>query len=387
MLPGIRPGDPGSHRHIAKGCRTSLNASNRPQSERPATHSSIPYPLWLSQFGPEASVVLSTRCRIARNIADFPFPWRATELQRKECAKLIVDAIHRGSSNLDHAVVLRPEDLDDAAKDRLIEWRYASPKWKEGGSSRLLAIGRSGFLSILAHEEDHLRLQVILPGLQVESAIEAIEKTQHTLAQYLHFAWCKEFGFLTASLANTGTGMRTGALVHLGGLARTGGIDGVLYAAHELGCSVRGLYGEGSLGTGELFQVSNRSSSLKVAGRIAGKIGATVRYMIQAETRARAELFGSAVGKDRLRVAASLAIETVFGRELPPKELLSTVSVLRLAACEGIIGADHCETAAWVSLAGLAAASAEAAHNSRISFEAMRRSAELRQRLRAVSDR
>jgi protein arginine kinase len=363
------------------GCLSAINAAVSQSAGRHA----IPVPAWLRESGPHSAVVVSSRCRGARNLAGVPFPWRAKELQRRESARSIADALQRGASELDHAAIIHGHDLDSSDNDRLIEWRYASPDWIEGGSNRCIAVGATGALSILVHEEDHLRLQDILPGLQVESATRAIESALHTLARYLHFGWCSEFGFVTASLANAGTGMRASVLVHLAGLARTGGLDPVLQAASDLGCTVRGLYGEGSLGTGGLFQVSNRCSDVGDAGTITGKVASTARFMVEAETKARAELFGSELGKERLRLAASEAIETLFRVELPPRELLATVSVLRLAACEGILHADHFETAEWVSLSGQAAATDQSGQSSRIPFEAMRRSAELRKRLRAVA--
>lgn len=344
----------------------------------------LPYPAWLAQIGPSSEVVLSTRCRLARNISGIPFPWRASELQRKETAKAMADAIHRCHSELDHPLLLRERDIERAGSDTLIEWRYASPAWLHGGTHRLAAIGRSGALSILGHEEDHLRIQAILPGLQVESVYETVINSESALARYLHFAWSKDFGFLTASIANAGTGLRISILVHLAGLARFGALHSVLHAAHTLGCTVRGLYGEGSHGTGELFQVSNSWSYRGDADRAISKVASTAQYLVEAELAARRELFEGESGIHSLQRSSNHAMEALFKGEQPPNELLQTVSLLRLAVCAGLIPADLRETADWVSLAGLAAA---APVSNNLPFEAVRRSAELRNKLRTVRNR
>src|SRR5689334_19629064 len=99
------------------------------QNTHPLKHPPIPLPAWLAQPGPDQEVVLSTRCRIARNVAGYPFPWRANELQRKQIAETLLDACQRGGGSLAEARRFKHEALQEEAMDQLIEYRYASPLW------------------------------------------------------------------------------------------------------------------------------------------------------------------------------------------------------------------------------------------------------------------
>ncbi|HXG23642.1 MAG TPA: hypothetical protein VNJ09_03730, partial [Chthonomonadales bacterium] len=217
----------------------------------------IPPPQWLTDAGPECDVVLSTRCRLARNLAGVPFPWRATEGQRKQVAQAVLDAVERCGAELGQAQRVRGDALDTATITQLLEWQYASRAWMESGMHRWLLAWPDRATSLLVNEEDHLRLQAILPGLQVESNLEAVYRTERALASVLSFAHDERIGFLTTSLNNAGTGLRASVLLHLAGLATSSRLSTVLGAAAEVGCSVRGLYGEGTRGTGDLFQISN----------------------------------------------------------------------------------------------------------------------------------
>lgn len=341
-----------------------------------------PRPRWLTESGPNNDVVLSTRCRVARNLADIPFPWRATEGERKQVAETILAAVQRASGDLARARAIPGERLDEEQTARLLEWRYVSRDWARGGPHRWLLIAPDRATSLLVNEEDHVRLQTILPGLQVESVLSRAEQAERALASAISFAWEERMGFLTTSLTNAGTGVRVSALLHLAGLAVSESREAVLEAATEVGCAVRGLYGEGTQGTGELFQVSNTGAYGLDLPQIAARIEAATHYLTEAERRARRERFGSQEGRDALAASCAEALRSLFRQEAAPRRLLPLVSVLRLAVAEGILPGSLAQTAEWVTLAGVEAAQAGSVERVTERFEAVRRSAALRQHLR-----
>src|SRR6187431_2240549 len=121
-------------------------------------------PRWLLEDGPEGDVVLSTRCRLARNLEELPFPWRAPERQRRELAQAALSAVD-GSSLLERSARIPRDGLAEKDLLRLVEMRLASSHWWEAGSLRWLIAAADGVTSLLVNEEDHLRIQAILPGL------------------------------------------------------------------------------------------------------------------------------------------------------------------------------------------------------------------------------
>ncbi len=123
-----------------------------------------------------------------------------------------------------------------------------------------MAVSGDESIAIMVNEEDHLRIQALRSGLQLEEAWEQINKVDDALEQTLDFAFHPRFGYLTACPTNVGTGIRVSVMLHLPALKITGEIEKVFCAAKDLRLAVRGLYGEGTEATGEFYQISNQTT-------------------------------------------------------------------------------------------------------------------------------
>jgi protein arginine kinase len=129
-------------------------------------------------------------------------------------------------------------------------------------------VGASETVSIMVNEEDHLRIQVLRSGLQLEEAWEQISKIDDALESKLDYAFHSRFGYLTACPTNVGTGIRVSVMLHLPALKLTGEIEKVFRAAKDMRLAVRGLYGEGTEATGDFFQISNQTTLGKTEDEI-----------------------------------------------------------------------------------------------------------------------
>ena len=344
-------------------------------------------PLWLREEGPDSDVVLSTRCRIARNLESAPFPWRANELQRKFVSESLRNAAERAGGPLRDAESIAAGQQSPEEINRLVEWRYASRTWAEGGSHRWLVGARDGILSLLINEEDHLRIQAISPGFLVESCTSGAQDIERALSLYVPFARHDRIGYLTSALTNAGTGIRVSVFVHLSALMETGDLEPRLATARELGATVRGLFGEGTSGEGGFFQISNRRAFDLHPQDIVSGVTASARMLVNAEREARRALYGSHSGRLSLAEEVYSSLTEIHRRDPSPTELLTVVSILRMGVAEGLVPASLAATAEWVSLAGLSAAFDSEPRREVERFEAARRSATLRQRLRGILER
>ena len=210
---------------------------------------------WLEQEGTEREIAVSTRARLARNLAAFPFPHRASEAERKRVAQLVREAAKIGDLTL-----LRPcelEKLSESARQTLVAAQRISPRMADGAPGRWALLSNDGSLSVLVNEEDHLRVQTLAPGCEPQRVFERVSAAERLLARGLELAHDDRLGFLTASLANVGTGLRLSVLLHLPALTWLNELDAKMEAVCALGGTVRGLHGEGSLRTGALYQVSH----------------------------------------------------------------------------------------------------------------------------------
>ncbi|MEL7240426.1 MAG: ATP--guanido phosphotransferase, partial [Planctomycetota bacterium] len=214
---------------------------------------------WLRGSGPMSEVVISSRVRLARNVKGFPFLGNAPRSKRRELEKRIREAILDAELSPETLYV----DLDKAnERDRelLVERHLISKQHAAAEGARGVAVGQDENLSIMVNEEDHLRLQVLRSGLQLDEAWEQINAVDDTLEDELEFSFHKRFGYLTACPTNVGTGIRVSVMLHLPALKLTGEIEKVFRAAKDMKLAVRGLYGEGTEATGDFYQISNQTT-------------------------------------------------------------------------------------------------------------------------------
>jgi len=214
---------------------------------------------WLRGSGPMSEIVISSRIRLARNVAGSPFLSRCTRHQRQNLENKIRETIL--SAQIAPQVLY--VDLDAAPEiDRqlLVERHLISKPHAAAEGARGVAIAESETVSIMVNEEDHLRIQVLRSGLQLEEAWEQINKVDDKLEATLDYAFHPRFGYLTACPTNVGTGIRVSVMLHLPALKLTGEIEKVFRAAKDMRLAVRGLYGEGTEATGDFYQISNQTT-------------------------------------------------------------------------------------------------------------------------------
>jgi len=216
---------------------------------------------WLRGSGPHGEIVISSRVRLARNLAGYPFVNRSDRRQRLEVLTRVRQEILNAC----------PEEqlfwidlLDTAELDRmlLVERHLISRQHAATSNDfpRSVVIGAGETFAIMVNEEDHLRLQVLRSGLQLSEAFEQINQLDDALEQHLDFAYGSKWGYLTACPTNVGTGIRVSVMLHLPALKITGEIDKVKRAARDMHLAVRGLFGEGSDALGDLYQISNQTT-------------------------------------------------------------------------------------------------------------------------------
>jgi len=212
---------------------------------------------WLRGTGPDSDVVVSSRVRLARNVAAYPFLSRASEDQRREVFRLLADAI--SAARLDRNILfLDMEELNELDRQVLVERHLISQQHAEGEGCRGVAISPTETRALMINEEDHLRIQVLRSGLELEDLWAEIIEIDDAIGGLVEFAFDEQLGYLTACPTNIGSGLRVSVMLHLPALKLTGEIDKVLRAAKDLRLAVRGSYGEGTEAVGDFYQVSNQ---------------------------------------------------------------------------------------------------------------------------------
>ena len=253
-----------------------------------ASNQPVITPAWISDPVMDDPVILSTRLRLARNLDHYPFPHIASDTVLREVTLAV------GLATQDRRVKsfrsLRSVDISgssDADKAALVDSHLVSLLHVTSGQHRVALIDEKHTVSIMINEEDHIRIQAILPGLMPDTAWQDADRLDDALSQRLPIAYHNVYGYMTASLANAGTGMRVSVMAHLPGLAFLEKLSATWQAARALGTTVRGLYGEGGEQHGDVYQFSNSTSVGQTERQILGRLKSVAMFLESEEESAR----------------------------------------------------------------------------------------------------
>ncbi len=284
--------------------------------------------VWLSGESSDSQVVLSSRVRLARNIANSPFPSRADTDARERVLSFVKNALKK-SPDLSQGTFVNCSQLNDLDRSFLVERHLVSLEFTQLRDFSALLIGKNENLSVMINEEDHLRIQALASGLEIREAFRMADHVDDELAKSLEFAFDPTFGYLTSCPTNTGTGMRASVLIHLPGLALTREIEKVISQISKLGLVVRGFYGEGSDVWGNLFQVSNQTTLGRSEQDLLESLERVTRQIIEYEENARKRLFNEAKDQIEDKIWRAYAI-LKYARTLTSEETLNMLSAIRL---------------------------------------------------------
>lgn len=205
------------------------------------------------------SVVISTRVRLARNIKDFPFPCKLSQVGREKVVEKVKNAITESNSFVANDFsFIKMSELSPAQCVSLVEKRLVSSDFVSEVDGRALLLSSDEAMSIMINEEDHIRIQAVLKGFSLEDTFDFADKFDTLLDENLDFAFDDKLGYLTQCPTNLGTGMRASVMLHLPALEKTQAIARISGNLAKLGLTIRGAYGEGTEPKGALYQLSNQ---------------------------------------------------------------------------------------------------------------------------------
>ena len=290
---------------------------------------------WLKGTGAEADIVISTRIRLARNLATYPFVGRATPRQRAELARLL----HKGAMESNVApglFYIELADIGDIDRGLLVERHLISREHAEAEGPRGVAVGEGEVVSIMTNEEDHLRMQAIFSGLELQKTWYNISQVDDRLGEAFSYAFSPRYGYLTACPTNVGTGMRVSVMLHLPGLVATRHLDRVFNAVSRIDLVVRGLYGEGTQAFGNFYQISNQKTLGKSEQEIIESLAGVIPEVISYERRVRQALLKESRTELEDQVWRAYSILRA-ARTISSEETMHLLSQLRLGVDLGLI--------------------------------------------------
>ena len=290
---------------------------------------------WMRGQGPESDIVMSSRIRLARNLSEFPFIRKCTPKDRLA----IATSVHRAldslplSAKTEYVDVAKLGDLD---RQFLMERQLISHELSESQGARAVILDPNERFSIMVNEEDHLRIQVMQSGLDLESAWQRMDELDNQLESKLTYSYNKRLGYLTACPTNVGTGLRVSVMLHLPALVATKQIDKVFRALNKINVAVRGLFGEGSQFMGDFYQISNQTTLGKNEVGLVAKVREVVPRLIDYERKAREFLISESRQDLHDNVSRALGI-LCTAKKISSEETMHYLSKVRMGVNLGLI--------------------------------------------------
>lgn len=246
---------------------------------------------WMREDGPDSDIVLSSRIRLARNFSDKIFPTIAAKDELFHVLEFFKDEFAtRSFKEYEDFEFVPMQNLTAIEKRILIEKHLISPLLAKHAEASAMVISKNEQVSIMVNEEDHIRMQLYLPGFQLQEALDRAFELDDWLEEKVDYAYDERWGYLSSCPTNAGTGMRASVMMHLPGLVMTRQVNRLIPAINQLGLVVRGIYGEGSEAQGNIFQISNQITMGKTEADIISDLESIVTQLINHERRARRHL-------------------------------------------------------------------------------------------------
>ena len=284
---------------------------------------------------PDQDVIISSRVRLSRNYEDLPFSPKLSA----EYAEEVIDRTAKSVFSSQHGasfMLLRMRDLENDARNRLVEHHLISYDLLKFSGRSAAMVSSAGTVSVMLNEEDHVRFQGLLPGLQLERSAEMALRLDEKVGDDHAYAFDSQWGFLTAYPANTGTGMRACVILHLPALAAAGQMGAVMQSVAKLGLTIRGMYGNGAEAQGQLYQMTNVATLGRSEEDVIRSLAAAAEEIVNHE-RAMRE---NAEKHDMLQLQDTLMRswgETMEARLMSTKEFMKRYSDIRYAASLGYL--------------------------------------------------
>ncbi|NLP36031.1 MAG: protein arginine kinase [Firmicutes bacterium] len=291
---------------------------------------------WMRISGPDGDIVLSSRIRLARNLLDIPFPYLASDSQTETVLQQVKEACEALDEVFGPMTFLRMKDLSLLERQVLVEKHLISPALAKEQRNSAVILRKDEALSIMINEEDHLRIQCLLPGLQLDRALRLAEQCDDLLEEKLDYAFDEQWGYLTVCPTNVGTGLRASVMVHLPALVLTKQINRILSAIAQVGLAVRGIYGEGSEITGNLVQISNQVTLGQTNEEIIRNLFGVTRQIVEQESQARQILLNESRDQIADRVNRSFGILS-YAQLISSQEAMQLLSDVHLGIDLGLI--------------------------------------------------
>jgi len=280
-------------------------------------------------------IVITSRVRLARNIKGYPFPHNMTNEQSKEIENILINIFLKMPFGT--ILIIDVSSLNELEKNILIERHLISKEFSENGTFSKVIIIPEKKLTVMINEEDHLRIQVIYPGLNLKKCWSIANEIDNYIDEKVEYAFSPNFGFLTACPTNIGTGLKASVLINIPSIKFLKKEKSIFNMIEKIGINIRGFYGEGSSPFGSIYQISSSESTGKTEKEIIKEIESVVKLIKKEEMNCIEEIKKN----ETLKTKIYKMMEEICGEK--NSNASESYSIISLAFNLGILKIDNKE--------------------------------------------
>lgn len=292
---------------------------------------------WYEDIESDNSPIISSRIRLARNLKKYPFSVTINEEESEKMIKDIVSSIKNDYMSIGTQFeYVDLNKIDDVKKAAMVEKHEISPELLKYKRPRGVLVKSDESVEIMINEEDHIRIQAINAGKNIDKAWDMADKIDDIIEESVDYAFDKKFGYLTSCPSNTGTGLRASFMVHIPVIEKTGNIRNLASSLSKMGMTIRGIYGEGSESMGSIYQVSNQITLGKSEEEIIENLKSVGKHIEENEKALFDEMYANDPVYVEDNIYRSYAL-LKYSKQIDMKEAMDLLSSVRVGYMTGIL--------------------------------------------------
>ncbi len=294
---------------------------------------------WYEESADNSDVVVSSRIRLARNLSKYPFSPKLSKSQSKEMIKELESELSFPISSERPLHWIQVNTLSDIDKVALVERHLISETLAAKEDATAVMISDDEVVSIMLNEEDHIRIQTMSGGMNLEKAFSIADAIDDEINKKFAYAYHERLGYLTTFPTNVGTGLRVSYMLHLPGIARTKKLASISSDIGRFGVTIRGMSNDKESGIGNLYQIYNQKTLGRDEKELIQELGTIANQIIKQERRVRNKMMqdNKTLLEDTLLRSYGLL---KYCKSLEIEEGMNLLSNVQLGITTGIIRLD-----------------------------------------------
>ena len=292
----------------------------------------------LSHKDKEKGIVLSSKILLARNFSNLPFPNKLNYIKGRDNGKNIYNIL-KNELIYEELTLYEIWNTKEEFGKQYLEKDLISEELLKNSDKGSFILNKEETLSIMINEKDHVRVQCISEGLNLEEAFEKATNIDDKIEKNFDYAFNETLGYLTASPENIGTGMKASVILHLPALTMSEEIKNISKNLSKIGMNIKGLYLDGTNVYGNLYRITNKISLGLTEEDILIKLKEVIFNVISEENKFREILLSKCRYELEDKVYRAYGI-LKYAVLLDSKEIIDLLSNVRLGAELSLIDID-----------------------------------------------